>query len=407
VTGSDVATRWRDAMVDLVIGDRLSQPDQFAAVVNAAVAPLGVEVTVYVVDQEQRMLRPIPEPGKEAPEPLAVDGTIAGRAFMHVEPMSTVAGRGRPARLWMPLLDGNERLGVLDIVVHDEAVDVEDDGLRSACGPFTQLAGHLYATKLPYGDTLVNARRTRRMSEASELVWRLLPPLTFASDRVVIAAVLEPCYDVGGDGFDYAVDGSTAFFAVFDTAGHDLRSGLGTSTVLAAIRAARTDGASLYAMARAADEALARYLPELRFTTAVLGTLDLDTGLLRYLNAGHPPPMLLRNGKVVTRLNRGRRLPLGLDDPKLEIAEEWLERGDRLLLFTDGVTEARRHGRQPFGEDRLIDLVRQHTTAGLPAPETLRRLCHAVLDHYDGPPADDATLLFVEWSEKAGQRMTP
>jgi len=406
VAGSEVTARWRDALVDLVAGDRLAQPDEFPAVVNAAVAPLAVEATMYVVDQEQRRLHPVPLPGKDGPEPLTVDATLAGRAFMHVRPMSSPAGHGHPARLWMPLLDGNERLGVLDIVVHDAAVDIDDEEFRSACDLFCQTVGHLFATKVPYGDALVTAKRTRRMSEASELVWRLLPPLTFAARRVVIAAVLEPCYEVGGDGFDYAVDDSTAFFAVFDTAGHDLRSGLGTATVLSAIRAARTDGAGLYAMARAADEALVRYLPELRFTTAVLATLDLDTGLLRYLNAGHPAPMLLRNGRVVARLNRGRRLPLGLNDQHIEIAEEWLERGDRLLLFTDGVTEARRAG-QPFGEVRLMDLVRQHTTAGLAAPETLRRLCHTVLDYSDGPPADDATLLFVEWSEKAADRMTP
>jgi hypothetical protein len=402
-----VAAQWREALVDLVGRDRLAQPDEFPAVVNAAVAPLGVEITVYVVDQQQRTLRPVPQPGKQAPEPLTVDATIAGRAFMHVQTMSSPAGHDHPARLWTPLLDGNERLGVLDIAVRDPNVDVDDAEFRSGCDLFSQLVGHLYATKIPYGDTLVTAKRTQRMSAASELVWRLLPPLTFACHRAVIAAVLEPCYEVGGDGFDYAVDDSTAFFAVFDTVGHDLRSGLGTATVLAAIRAARTDGADLRAMAHAADQALATFLPEMRFTTAVLGTLDLETGLLRYLNAGHPQPMLLRNGKVVTRLDGGRRLPLGLQGPRPEIAEEWLERGDRLLLFTDGVTEARRRGRQPFGEDRLIDLVRQHTAAGLPTPETLRRLCHAVLDHHDGAPTDDATLLFVEWSDNAGQRVTP
>jgi hypothetical protein len=406
VTGADVATLWRDAMVDLVAGDRLAQPDEFASVVNAALAPLGVDVTVYVVDQEQRVLYPVVEPGKRAPEPLSVEATVAGRAFMYVEPVSSPAGHGHPARLWMPLLDGTERLGVIEVLVRRSDLDVDEAGFRSGCDLFFQMVGHLFAAKIPYGDTLIAAKWTRRMSEASSLVWRLLPPLTFTCRRVTISAVLEPCYEVGGDGFDYAVDGSTAFFAVFDTVGHDLRSGLGTAAVLAAVRAARTDGADLYAMARAADGALVRYLPELRFTTAVLGTLDLDTGLLRYLNAGHPPPMLLRNGKVVTRLDRGRRLPLGLDDPDVEIAQEWLERGDRLLLFTDGVTEAGRD-RQAFGEDRLIDLVRQHTIAGLPAPETLRRLCHAVIDHYDGPPTDDATLLFVEWSEKAGRRTTP
>jgi serine phosphatase RsbU (regulator of sigma subunit) len=407
VTVSDVPQQWGDALVRLLVGDRLAQDDELPTVVNAAVAPLGLEVTIYAVDQEQRTLRPIPQPGRELPQPLGVDTTVAGRTYMHVQAVPIPARDGRPARLWMPLLDGNERLGALDIVVRDPAVDVDDAQFRSGCDLFSQMVGHLFATKTPYGDTLTVAKRTRRMSEASELLWQLLPPLTFASHRVVIAAVLEPCYDVGGDGFDYAVDGNTAFFAVIDTVGHSLRSGLGTATVLAAIRAARTDGAGLYAMARAADKALAQYLPEVRFTTAVLGSLDLETGLLRYLNAGHPAPMLLRKGKVVTRLDRGRRLPLGMDDVRLEIAEESLEPGDRLLLFTDGITEARGRDGMAFGEDRLADMARQHTAAGLPAPETLRRLCHAVLEHYDGPPTDDATMMYIEWSESAGDRMTP
>ena len=407
MTSSDVPQQWRDALVRLLVGDRLAQDDELPTVVNEAVAPLGLEITVYVVDQEQRTLRPIPQPGRDLPQPLGVDTTVAGRVYMNVQAVSIPVGDGHPARLWMPLLDGNERLGVLDIVTRDPAVDVDDGQFRAGCDLFSQMVGHLFATKIPYGDTLAAASRTRRMSEASELVWRLLPPLTFASHRVVIAAVLEPCYDVGGDGFDYAVDGDTAFFAVFDTVGHDLRSGLGTATVLAAIRAARTDGADLSAMARAADEALARYLPEVRYTTAVLGTLDLDTGLLRYVNAGHPAPMLLRHGKVVARLDRGRRLPLGVDDARLEIAQESLQPGDRLLLFTDGIIEARGRDGAPFGEDRLADVVRQHTSAGLPAPETLRRLCHSVLEHYDGPPTDDATMVYIEWSETAGDRMTP
>jgi phosphoserine phosphatase RsbU/P len=162
----------------------------------------------------------------------------------------------------MPLLDGNERLGVLEVVARDPGVDVNDSDFRASCDLFSQMVGHLFATSTPYGDTLTVAKRTRRMSEASELLWRLLPPLTFASHRVGLAVVLEPCYDVGGDGFDYALDGDTAFFAILDSVGHSLRSGLGTATVLAAIRAARTGGAGLYAMARAADETLVRHLPE-------------------------------------------------------------------------------------------------------------------------------------------------
>jgi serine phosphatase RsbU (regulator of sigma subunit) len=179
------------------------------------------------------------------------------------------------------------------------------------------------------------------MSEASELVWRLLPPLTFVSERVVVSAVLEPCYEVGADGFDYAVDDATLFFAIFDTAGHELRAGLGTAVVMFAIRSASRAGDGLSAMARAAGLALETHLPELRFTTAVLGELDLDTDRLRYLNAGHPQPLLIRHGKVMRSLDGGKRIPLGPDDPQIEVAEETLEHGDRLLLYTDGATEAR------------------------------------------------------------------
>jgi sigma-B regulation protein RsbU (phosphoserine phosphatase) len=402
-----VLRSWPDAVVDLLARERLAQPDELPEVVSAAAAPVGVDVSIYAVDQEQRLLRPVPRPGRSVPEPLAIGSTTAGRVFMFLKPISTASGRSDPARLWMPLLDGTERLGVLDVVATDPSVDVEDPEFRAQCDTFVQLVGHLVATKIPYGDLLLRVRRTRRMSEASELVWKLLPPLTFSCHRLVIAAILEPCYEVGGDGFDYAVDGSGMYFAVFDTAGHDLRAGLGTATVLSATRAARRDGDGLAALARAADRALATYAPELCFTTAVLAHLDLDRGLLSYINAGHPQPMLLRHGKVVRRLGGGRRMPLGLGDPQMEIAEETLEPDDRLVLFTDGVTDARDVDGVVFGEHRLVELIERQAAADLPAPEALRRLCHAALDRYDGPPTDDATLLMVEWSDSAVRRVLP
>lgn len=388
-------------MADLLQRTRLAQPDELAAAVAAAAALLRLDVWMYLVDQEQRVLRPVPRPPREAPEPLAVESTVAGRVFMTVQPLPSTADGQR--RLWLPLLDGTERLGVLEFVVHGEAA-LDDPGLLSGCDLFGQLVGHLVATKVPYGDALLQVRRTRRMSEASELVWRLLPPLTFACERAVVSAILEPCYEVGGDGFDYAVGGRSLYFSIFDTAGHHLRAGLGTAVVMSAIRAARRAGNGLYAMARAADRALEAHLPELRFTTAVLGELDLDTGRLRYINAGHPMPLLIRHGKVVRGLEGGRRMPLGLDDPQIDVAEETLERGDRLLLYTDGVTETRDHRGGLLTAEGLVDLV-ERDAGQLPAPETLRRLCHAALALYDGPPTDDVTLMLLEWSHDAGPAM--
>jgi hypothetical protein len=393
---------WRDAIVELLARARLAQPDELPAVVSSAVAPLGVDITIYVVDLEQRTLRPLVEPGKDPPPPLPVNASIAGRVFMTVGAMSIPAAGNRPARLWMPLLDGVERLGVLEIVPGDPRVHLDDPDLRSSCDMFGQLVGHLVATKVPYGDALLRSRRTGRMSEASELLWQLLPPLTFACTRMVISAILEPCYDVGGDGFDYAVDGSTAHFAVFDTAGHDMRSGLGTATVLAATRAARRDGEGLSAMASAADAALTAYLPELRFTTAVLGTLTMDSGILHYVNAGHPPPLLLRRGKVVARLDRGRRLPLGLGASRLDVAEESLEPGDRLLLFTDGVTEARDRSGDMFGETRLIDLSNNTRP---PDYRPRRRCGGCVTPHSTTMTAHPPTTPHCCWS--SGRRTRP
>ena len=100
-------------------------------------------------------------------------------------------------------------------------------------------------------------------------------------------------------------------------------------------------------------------------------------------------------------------MPPGVDDAGVEVAEETLEPLDRLLFYTDGVTEARAPGGDRFGIPRLVDLVEQNADAGLPAPETLRRLAHAVVGHQSGPPGDDATLMLVEWSTAAALNTVP
>jgi sigma-B regulation protein RsbU (phosphoserine phosphatase) len=110
---------------------------------------------------------------------------------------------------------------------------------------------------------------------------------------------------------------------------------------------------------------------------------------------------------VVRNLDRGRRLPLGLDDAHVDVAEEILEPGDRLLLYTDGVIEAHSEDGTPFGSDRLADLAERHAAAQLPAPETLRRLSHHVLRHQHGPLRDDATLLLLDWSTAAVTEALP
>ncbi len=128
---------------------------------------------------------------------------------------------------------------------------------------------------------------------------------------------------------------------------------------------------------------------------------------MRYLNAGHPRPLLLRRAKVVGDLEHGRRLRLGIADAGAPIGEAGLEPGDHLLLYTDGITEARTPDGDRFGTERLAALAERHAADRLPAPESLRRLAHAVGDHQQRDFADDATLLVMQWSSRAALRTVP
>jgi len=248
------------------------------------------------------------------------------------------------------------------------------------------------------------------MSLAGEITWNLMPPLTFGTERVVISCVLAPAYDVGGDCFDYAVDDTTARLAIFDAMGHGLSAGLLATVAIAAYRHARRTGRGLLETVIAVDAAVADTFAGEQFVTAVLAEIDLGTGRMVWHSAGHPAPLLLRGSRAVKTLNSQPGLPLGLGaawggTPRVEV--QTLEPGDRLLLYSDGIVEARDTEGEFFGANRLADLVMRESAAGQPAPETMRRLMHAILDHQAGALQDDATTMLVEWKTGGEQRITP
>ena len=131
--------------------------------------------------------------------------------------------------------------------------------------------------------------------------------------------------------------------------------------------------------------------------TGVLGQLDIATGVFRYVNAGHPAPLLMRAGKVVKELDGARRILLGIAGRVVEPAEEHLQPGDLIVLYTDGVVEARDHNREFFGLERFIDVLERSAANQQPPPETVRRAVQAVLEHQRDVLQDDATILVVEW----------
>ncbi len=305
-------------------------------------APLvdATAMVIYLVDHQQRRLLPLLAGTAPHRESFAIDGTLGGRAFTQgVTCVSDAEHDG--LRLWVPLIDGMERMGVLE-VVSDEALDGDavDD-----CAAVAALMAEMVITRSFYSDTIERVRRGEPMQLAAEMLRAQLPPLTFSTGHLIISGILEPCYDVGGDAFDYAVNGDTAHLALFDAAGHGSAGGMRAvvlaSIALAAYRNARRSDMDLIATYHHIDAAV-RHHDRAGLITAVLAELDQRTGVLRVISAGHPSGIVIRHGKVVKVLPTPTALPVSLGDkrPPL-VVEEALEPGDQLLLYTDGIIEAR------------------------------------------------------------------
>ena len=404
-TATDVSTGERviDALFEQA---EHAAPHELPGLLAEHAPRLGVlDPTIYLVDLQQVSLTPFlgqDGPGS-GPHPtlLPVDSTVAGRAYQH-EQVIVQPGPETGATVWLPLRDGATRLGVLSVHVADaQEVATPETALSVWLRRLASIVGHLLALRTRYGDGIVIATRTAEIGLAAETQWGLLPPLTFDSAQVSIAGLLEPPYDVAGDSVDYAVDPDLVRVAIFDGMGHGLRSAQLAPLSVAAYRNARRGGRSLTASAAVVDQAVEEGSGGESYTTAVLAELDTGTGHLSWVNAGHPEPLLLRQGQLVRSLHLDPGLPFGLGltdtDHGYAVGTEQLEPGDQVLFHTDGVTDARSPSGAMFGIDRLVDLLTRTIADNLSPAESMRRVGRELLAHQQAHLTDDATILMLAW----------
>ena len=365
--------------------------------VNRCAGMVGLQnVAIFIADMQEEVLRELTGVGVDAhggaAEQQAVEGTLAGRAFQFGRSVPHPLPSPDEHRWWVPLLNGTERLGVLRVDAGDGR------NARRSAELLASMVALVMVGRSHSSDAYPRLRRTETMSVAAELQWHLMPPRTYADDDVVIGAVMEPAYRVGGDAFDFAVTDEMANLAVFDSMGHDASAGVAANLAVAACRNARRQGDGLVETSVAIERTLIEEFHRFQFVTAVLAQLNTRTGDLIWVNRGHPAPIIIRGHRWSNELECPPAHPMGADlgsEPTL--CHVQLEPGDRIVLYTDGITEERDDQGEFFGIERFTDFLIKRHADELSVPETLRRLIYNIRDHHMESLTDDATVLLAEW----------
>lgn len=352
---------------------------------------------LYVADYAEDMLRLVPI--KVGPEPtskeLSIRGTVAGRAYMNRETMLTEGDDGMV--LWVPVFRRSESVGALGL-----ALDQDDATTRRLAPAVAVVVGSAVLGAKRHSDFFELARGAEHLRLAAAMQWDLLPLPTYQDPLVEVAGRVEPAYDIGGDAFDFAANDEWMEIGVFDAMGHGLRATLLTTLAVGAYRFARRRGSELPGVAGDIDEAVRDQVGGEAFVTGHVCRLDLATGELAWLNAGHPLPLLIRDHAASPMEGAAPCLPFGLDTQPGEVVRVALQPEDIVLFYSDGVVEARPRSGEEFGMDRFVDLAGRHGDKAIPLQPMVRQILDAVVEHADGILRDDATLVGVRWTGPLG-----
>ncbi|MFI7602440.1 PP2C family protein-serine/threonine phosphatase [Actinoplanes sp. NPDC049681] len=286
-----------------------------------------------------------------------------------------------------PVTQRGEAIGLLEVAL---PIAPTEDVLQRVSRAAHTLAFVVIANRR-HTDLFEWGQRTSPFTLAAEIQRRLLPSsFTCEADSFTLAAWLEPAASIGGDTFDYSLARDLLHLSITDAVGHGVHSALTATLCVGALRNARRRGGTLLEQAQAADDALTdNAAAQSPFATGLLGRLDLATGTLHLVNAGHPLPLLIRNG-TTEPLTLPANRPFGVLRRKpYQVAEIELRPGDRLVLLTDGMLER--------GAAALDLSTRLQTLGELHPREVVRVLADLVLDVAGPVLPDDACLLILDW----------
>jgi len=234
------------------------------------------------------------------------------------------------------------------------------------------------------------------LAQAAEIQRRLLPTGNPRFEGFDISGANVSCYEVGGDYYDFVpIDENRLGVVIADVSGKGMSAALLMASLRAALLAEVQPGFDLAAMAGRLNAFVHRSTDSKSFITFFFGELDRRSGELRYINAGHNPPFIVRGSGVIEALGVSG-FPLGMfASVSYEPGSGGLEAGDVAVLFTDGIPEARNGEGQDYTEERFRTLVADRRDLGAAG------LCRTVLEDLRayaaaGQPCDDITLVVIK-----------
>jgi sigma-B regulation protein RsbU (phosphoserine phosphatase) len=232
------------------------------------------------------------------------------------------------------------------------------------------------------------------LNEAQEIQRGLMPRRMPQLDGFSLASAWQAAHEVSGDYLAaYKINESHAALCVADVAGKGFPAALLMSNMQAALKSLTSERISPSELCLKLNRLMCGNTPLRKFVTCFYADLDIVNRTLTFSNAGHNPPVLMHREGECIRLEDGGPVIGAFTGSKYTQREIQLSEGDRLLLFTDGVTEARNQSGEEFGEERLQKCVRSYR--GQNAPELRTMILNEVAEFCSNNFEDDAALMVV------------
>lgn len=302
--------------------------------------------------------------------------------------------------LCAPLIAGESVLGVLYIDYQNTRRTITEDDAQLAAQIARVAAIKLESTRLREA-ALEKGKLDETLKLAQAIQMRMLPqqlPQLTPESPFDIAASIRPAKQVGGDFYDFHVtaDGKL-YFCIGDVSGKGIPAALMMAVSRALFRSFTLAGREPAVMMSAVNRQLCDETSDSMFVTAFCGVLDLGSGEVRYANAGHNPPLIIRSDGAVHSLTMRPGLVLGYL-PEFDYLEESavLAPGELLFLYTDGISEATNGAEEMFSIERLEKVLRQNAATDA---KSLAKSALTAIDEFAGgaPQSDDLALLCIRY----------